>query len=696
MHRRLFARKADYASLLAALTVIGWHAVSSAEPRAVQADVLGAAGQGPPAMLALDAYRGDQEFFVRYEAGGVVRYAGGEWRSRIQLVEIPGAAQPRVIAPSIMALEYHQAEPWPSLPADAQRLAVLDVGQWRTLRDRLLQGAVPPSGGAGLVLSFEADDYFLYYDAAGAFRAVRLSDMPSGYRIAARTDMAAYLQSGLPILEDSLREWGVTAREVVFNTGDTGAYSLPFLYANLDRDVVVFIRNVPAGRAAISPGAVAVAGTIGHTFHSHFAALALRPVSSLHRLFFLVSDVARELATPDWARLLPAGAIPAAGLEEPMDLVAWEQELDRLTGRPASLGTVRFLVDGVEFFPRLIDAISSARDSIHMRTYIFDNDDFATQIADLLKRRSTEGVDVRVLLDGFGTITAALTPPESMPDEASPVASMRAYLETGSKVEVRLLSNPWGTGDHTKTTIIDHRIAFTGGMNIGREYRYEWHDLMLEVRGPVVQIMRNDFHETWDHAGLLGDFGYLMGRLFRRGGGQAELGYPVRVLFTRPSDAEIFKTQVAAARRARQFIWVENAYLTDDAILYELVKARRRGVDVRVIIPLETDRGPITRDNALAANVMLANGIRVFIYPGMSHVKAAVFDGWVSVGSANLDKLSLRVNRELNLATSDAATAQALLNELFEPDFARSAEMTEPFPERWVDHVVEVVGDFLF
>jgi phosphatidylserine/phosphatidylglycerophosphate/cardiolipin synthase-like enzyme len=113
-------------------------------------------------------------------------------------------------------------------------------------------------------------------------------------------------------------------------------------------------------------------------------------------------------------------------------------------------------------------------------------------------------------------------------------------------------------------------------------------------------------------------------------------------------------------------------------------------------MPLVTDRGPITRSNALAANAMLEHGIRVFIYPGMSHIKAAVFDGWACIGSANWDRWSFRINKELNIATSEPATVEELERRLFEPDFANSVELTEPFPERWTDHLLEVVGDYIF
>ncbi len=124
--------------------------------------------------------------------------------------------------------------------------------------------------------------------------------------------------------------------------------------------------------------------------------------------------------------------------------------------------------------------------------------------------------------------------------------------------------------------------------------------------------------------------------------------------------------------------------------------ARQRGVDVRVILPLVTDRGPITRNNVLAANIMLEHGIRIFIYPGMSHVKAAVFDGWACLGSANWDRWSLQINKEMNISTSDEAAVAALNERLFEKDFAVSAEITEPLPVRWQDHLIERFGDYLF
>jgi cardiolipin synthase len=379
-----------------------------------------------------------------------------------------------------------------------------------------------------------------------------------------------------------------------------------------------------------------------------------------------------------------------------MNLEEWEARLDDLTGRQASRGTMRFLVDGQEFFTRFIDAVTRAKSSISLRTYIFDNDDYAVRIGELLKRRSNEGIEVRVLLDGLGTIVSTIEKQPTLPEDHRGPSSVRRFLERDSQIDVRQTVNPWLTGDHVKTAVIDGKLAFTGGMNIAREYRFDWHDLMTELRGPIVDVLQYEFEKAWAHAGLFGDLGYAAVRLGPEPDSADDVGYPIRPLFTRADDHEIFRAQREAIRNAQKYVYVENAYFTDDAMLYELARARHRGVDVRVIMPLVTDRGPITRNNALAANAMLEHGIRVYIYPGMSHIKAAVFDGWVCIGSANWDRLSFRINKELNIATSHPEAVAELERRVFEADFSNSIELTEPFPERWTDHLIEVVGDYIF
>jgi cardiolipin synthase len=545
-------------------------------------------------------------------------------------------------------------------------------------------------------MHFDSDDYFLYYNEIGEFEARLLMQKPADYSVAERFNFSQFILRARPKLMGFLRAEGVTARQIVFSTGDAGAYSLPFLYIDIDLPLAVFVRYAPApkSRRTAVPGTPMVQ-SMGHITHSHTSGLAIRPLSSVFRLLFAAGDVAVETVRPNWLVTLESQPIPEVADVPAMDLSEWEQQLDKLTGRPAVKGTIDYLINGGEYFTRLIDAITSARESILIRTYIFDNDDYAEKIGQLLRRRSQEGIEVKILLDGLGKIMATGVDDTSMPADHQAPESVRNFLEQDSDIQVRQVRNPWLTGDHVKTTIIDGEYAFTGGMNIGREYRYEWHDIMMEVRGPVVDTLIEDFYDAWVHAGPFGDIGYLFHQLLREGEPTEDIGYPVRVLFTRPGDAEIFRAQLAAIRNAQRYIYIQNAYFTDDAMLYELARARRQGVDVRVILPLVGNHGPINQSHVLAANAMLEHGIRVFLYPGMSHAKAAVFDGWACIGSANWDKLSFRTNMEFNLATSHPPAVAELLDRLFAEDFSKSVELTEPFPASWSDYLYEVVADYL-
>jgi cardiolipin synthase len=647
-------------------------------------------------LVALEAFASGSDFYISYDSDEGVIYGGGNWASRIDLEIEQSEDDGTYSGPYILPLEYRQLERWPDIPKDRVVPAILSIEQWNRFHEQLFASVVPKMDQSGIVMHFDHDDYFLFYNEAGRFESRLFFDKPASYSVSENISFREFLRLALPKLESFLADEGITNRRIVFNTGDVGAYSLPFLYVNLDIPVAAFMRYAPQTRS----GATAGRGThsvqsVGHVAQSHLGGLALRPVSSVFRLLFATGDAAIETVRPAWLTRLEAEPIPPVADRPGMNLGEWEMQLDRLTGRPATRGTIDYLIDGEEFFTRLVDELTSARQSILLRTYIFDNDDFAEKIGRLLRRRSAEGVEVKVLLDGFGTILATGTQHPTTPEEYAPPESVRRFLEESSDIEVRQAKNPWLTGDHVKTIIIDERTAFTGGMNIGREYRYVWHDMMAAVRGPVVDVLIREFGDAWAYAGPAGDLGYFFHKLKPYRAAAADIGQPMRVLFTRTGDSEIFRVQREAIRNAQRYIFIQNAYFSDDAMLYELARARRRGVDVRVILPLVGNHGAMNQSNVLAANAMMEHGIRVFLYPGMSHVKAAVFDGWACLGSANWDKLSFKTNRELNIATSDPDSVDELLDRVFEVDFSKSVELTEPFPARWSDHLMELVADYV-
>lgn len=598
--------------------------------------------------------------------------------------------------PVTLLLE-EEPQSWSQAIASAQPVPIIGVASWLEFRDRLCATITPRNPGTGVVVDFlQQDELYFYYDTQGLLRSVPVVEKPANQRITNSYRFNELLSCATPLLS----EYAATTKNsqstsLLFNTGDGSDFGYPFLYANQQTGQMVFLRHLPPGVTFNKklPGG-AEAQTLAHATFSQVGGTIMRPVDSIHRLFSLVTLKAKDTLTYKPLVLLQQQPIPPLAEKPPMDNAQWEQEIGLLVKSPLTQGSIHYLVDGDAFFARLIDSIQSAKESIDIRLYIFDNDDYALKIANLLKRRSKQ-VKVRVLIDGLGTLAAGGAHSDSAPETYRPPTSMIAYLESDSEIEVRVLDNPWLTGDHTKTIVIDRRIGFLGGMNIGREYRYDWHDLMVELHGPVVDVLHTEFERNWLKESFLGDLRTAMYRPDHPINTAQTGDIPIRVLYTKPGNSQILRTQLAAIGRAQQRIYIENAYFTSDAILYELAKARRRGVDVRVIIPYQGDSGIINRSNILAANAMLANGIRVYIYPGTSHLKGALYDGWLCLGSANFDDLSLRVNKELNIATTDADAVQRFLDKVLLPDLEKSVELRQPFPKKWSDYLMELMADHL-
>jgi cardiolipin synthase len=455
----------------------------------------------------------------------------------------------------------------------------------------------------------------------------------------------------------------------------------------------------PAYREAygVYPGATCD-GVSRHLIRSHSSAIVIRPVSSGLELGSRLWD-----RVWDWGRRLEVRMVrfPALRLvetpallqnPETMDLVAWEARLDALFSRSATMARVEFLIGGERFYSELEQAINEANHSIDLQTYLFDNDDVARAVADRLRDRSGE-VEVRVIFDGLGTYLSHMATAETQPEDYIPVENIASYLCEGSAVRLRVLPNIWFSGNHVKSMIFDQRVAFVGGMNIGREYRHEWHDMMIRLEGDAVGVLSENFQTTWRLNGWGGDFTPRQPRPPGPTTYQVSDAVPVRFLYTLPTQAQIYRAQLEAIRRARAYIYIENAYFADDRILYELCRARKRGVDVRVIMPAVVNHKIMEYSNRVAINALIDHGVRVYMYPEMSHIKAAVYDGWACLGTANFDKLSLQINRELNLATSHPETVERLIEELFNQDFSRCVEVIEPVSLNLKDHLIELIAD---
>jgi cardiolipin synthase len=571
-------------------------------------------------------------------------------------------------------------------------VAIMDHRDWQTLLNASLDILTPVESGVGAAIDILREDELILYRSESWERiSAPIIFKPADVSIQRSYTFEHLLQVMLQQLSRRVPGTG----KLLFETGDDSAYGYPFVYADPAADLILFLQQQPDRPARLDPAHLGTTlKIIARSVADHVRGLFNQPVSSITRLFTMVTAATVDLARPTPLLLLEGQPVEPLVPGEPMDLAEWEKTLDAITGTSASRGRLTYRLDGAGFFPRLIDRIGTARESVWLRVYIFDNDDYATEIANLLKRRSRE-IDVKVLVDGLGTLGAGLAVSPSHPKDHVPEASIIHYLKQDSDVQVRTVANIWLTGDHTKTILIDGKTAFLGGMNIGREYRYDWHDLMVEVEGPVVTDIGEHFRRAWAASGFLGDLQRFLYRKHSRPEPADVTDYPVRLLRTRPGDSQILHAQIAATRQARHHIYLENPYLTSDAILYELVKARRRGVDVRVILPYRTDSGLITRSNALAANTLLRHGIRVYIYPGMSHLKAAVYDGWACLGSANLDRLSLRTNHEMNLATSHKPAVDDLLAQVFEVDMEKSVELDDQLPGNWLDYLAELLADSL-
>jgi cardiolipin synthase A/B len=643
----------------------------------------------PSSLPKLIAYRASTNLELRYDFHGRDAFAVAHWPA-----EQTGLADYQYRY-AILAFDKQPRATRKSLARHGTRLAVRNAKQWQQLVDGVFRGLMPNEPGHGVLVMVEGQETALYRDKDGRSHVVRLDQKPVDIVIDHAFTQTDFTREAIRLVEQNASQLDPTETQLLFITDQEPAFVLIDLHERL----IVFLNYPidPDSQPSDMPGLMTLRAFNSIIIRGFIVSALKNPVTLVTRGLWHIgnSGVAAFNVGPTG----DVGPLPPLYQGPGMDLAAWERRLDKLVRGRRYRGKVEFLIDGERFFPALIKSVENATRSVDFQIFIFASDEYAVTIANVLKNRSA-AVRVRVLLDEMGSLVAggATAPASIVPPGIQHPADIGIYLKTGSRVEVRSGVNPWMNSDHRKCIIIDGRQAYVGGMNIGWVYRYSWHDMMVRLTGPVVGRLEKDFGEAWAHAGLLGDFAYAWLSLFEPTHAKKNEipdGIEIRPLRTATGRLEIYRAQLEAIKQSRKYIYLETAYFSDGAIVRELIHARQRGVDVRVILPTQNDSGIMQTANLFTANELVRHGVRVYAYPGMTHVKAAIYDGWACLGSANMEKMSLRVSQELDVAFSDPASVDQLKKDLFDPDFKRAREITEPVPMNWMDSFVKAFADEL-
>jgi cardiolipin synthase A/B len=339
---------------------------------------------------------------------------------------------------------------------------------------------------------------------------------------------------------------------------------------------------------------------------------------------------------------------------------------------------VELLVNGDTYFPAVFDAIDAAEDEILIETFILFEDRVGRDLQQHLISAAGRGVEVDLTVDGFGS-----------PDLSD--AFISALTDAGVRLHVyeptpfiRHL-NPLRRL-HRKITVVDGLIAFVGGINFSEDHLESFgakakEDYAVRIEGPVVEHIHHFVRQALKplQQQLMG--GTLSGRLLRRDDGAAASSVAAPAPQTMPGNAEValvtrdnrsHHTDIEhayrmAIRAARDTVLIANAYFFPGyRLLRDLRRAASRGVTVQLILQNDPDV-PIARlAGRLLYDILLKDGVTIHEYCRREmHGKVAVVDGiWTTVGSSNLDPLSLSLNLEANVLIRDAEFAAALLRRL--------------------------------
>ena len=429
------------------------------------------------------------------------------------------------------------------------------------------------------------------------------------------------------------------------------------------------------------------------------AGLGLMGAISCARLPTIVPDLSRRHA-PTLQMAGAKGPLSAtqvtAAIErlqkggQPTDIFSRHLALEEaLTGSPLSAGNqVTLLQDGPATYRAMFTAIEGAQDHVHMETYILDDDEVGQRFAALLIAKRRQGVAVHLIRDSAGTLGTPALFFKQLADagvqvlEFNPINPLAALSE----------QKDWELNqrDHRKLLIVDGRVAFLGGINISSVYSggsfsqrarpkangsLTWRDTDLQLQGPVVADLQKLFMASWtaQKGPVLPERRYFPAPV--KAGQDV-----VRAIGSSPDEpfSQIYATLLSAIGSAETSIRITNAYFVPDPQLIEaLSAAAKRGVDVVLILPAQTDSWVVFHAGRASYDPLLAAGVKIHQRRGVVlHSKTALIDGvWSTVGSTNLDWRSFLHNHELNAVVLGASFGNQL-QAMFDKDLADSETIT--------------------
>jgi cardiolipin synthase A/B len=334
------------------------------------------------------------------------------------------------------------------------------------------------------------------------------------------------------------------------------------------------------------------------------------------------------------------------------------------SGRWIGGNRIALLENGEEFFPRVFDAIRQAKREVIVETFILFEDKVGLALHAAMRAAAQRGVKVDVLVDGFGSPDLSR---EFIEGLSSVGVKMRVF-DPGKRILGQRLNV--FRRMHRKIVVVDGELAFVGGINYSADHLLDFgpkakQDYAVELRGPIVAPI----HQFVLRAIALGDKGpgWFRRRLkqappvARESVGEVEAMFVTRDNRRHTSDIE--RQYLAAIRAARRRIVIANAYFFPGyRLIKELRRAARRGVDVRLILQGEPDMPIVKTAASMLYHHLLHAGVRIYEYCDRPlHAKIALIDDdWTTVGSSNLDPLSLSLNLEANVIARDKAFNQLL------------------------------------